>query len=331
MWRRAVVAVATVAVAVATAMVASVAAVLVVGSPASHAQQPESGFVALSEVVAQAASAGAPGQMLFFPLDDSFEGCVPVQAACPQDSSTLMLVPAVDRRLTWRPEGGDLHLVDLDAPPVRAMGAAPSRPEEVRYLVPVLEGSGIGLFHMPRRLVGGRLVIEADAPATGADLGATPADAVTPVLGGSLLSTASPAPAPERLLEAPVVVAGSDLVDAAPAMLVRRSAPSRIVFGVRPDPDWGLDISYVPLLDEDVVALGGRHGGRVGLAVTVPPGLDEEALARLEPADAVAAPERGQQPRWWLIAGAAAVVAAAAIAVAARARRRRTAGDLDRP
>jgi hypothetical protein len=223
----------------------------------------------------------------------------------------------------------------LEEPPVRAIGTAPERHGSVRYLVPVLEGSGIQLLHMPRRFEGGHLVNAATgksdgASGTGAD--GSPAagaavESVTPVLGGSLLSTAAPSPAPERLLARPSLIDGSELADGAPALLVRRSAPHRIVFGVRPDPAWNLGTNYLPVLDDGVIALSGRHQGRVGLAVSPPPDLDEEALDRVGPSGAPDGQPSESGPSWpWPITvaiGAALVLGAGVWGVArARARRR---------
>ena len=292
----------------------------------AHAQTPS--FVALDDLVTEAASS-PPDRVLFFPLDQSFNSCIPLQAACPADSSTVMLVPATGRALTWRPEGGDLHLVELDTPPMPAIGVAPERYESVRYLLPVLDGTGIQLFHMPRSYADGRLVGD-DAAALGSDAGtetgASRAEAVTPVLGGSLLSTSQPAPPPERILDPPLLIDRSDLADATPALFVRRSAPSRIVFGVRPDPGWELDTSYVPMLDDGVVAFAGRHVGRVGLAVPAPPDLDADTLDRLSRSESAAGTESEEGLPWsWMIGGAIAIAAgAAALATHARHRRRRS-------
>ena len=258
-------------------------------------------------------------RVLFFPLDESFGNCVPLTAPCPHDSSTLMLVPAAGRRLVWRPEGADLQDARLPEPAMRAIGTPPSDHESARYLVPVLDGAGINVVHARRRLESGRLV----AVDSGDDSSAP--DPVSPVLSGPLLSTAAPAPeVPARVLGAPVLLAASELNDAVAVLLVRRAAPNRIVFGLRPDPDWDLGVGYVAVLDEGVIAVAARRGATIGIAVAAPPGVRVGSLENMATRQGDD-PDAGVTIPLPLVIGvAAAVVAAAAIALTKFRRARPT-------
>src|SRR5919108_3024116 len=84
--------------------------VLLVGLAGVHpAAAKEEPFLPLDGVVTPQPS----GQMLFFALADDFEG------------SSLTLVPAARRRVSWVPEGAQLDEVTADLPPVRAVGSPP--------------------------------------------------------------------------------------------------------------------------------------------------------------------------------------------------------------
>lgn len=232
----------------------------------AQAQEPATTdpFLDLAAVSAKAPS----GPTLFFPLGRPFEECLPLMAACPGDSSSLVVVPAAARTLVWTPEGTPLDEVPLDTRPIRPIGTPPPRPESARYLVPVVDARGEGLIFAGRRLDAGLLVpfdAGAPEPPEGGD--------VVPVLAGPLLGGAAPSGTQAGpIFEAPVIVDAAALDGATPAVLVRRAAPSRVAFGLRPDPAWGMDVGYVALLDETGTAVVARHEGRIGVAVGTPGG-----------------------------------------------------------
>src|SRR5687767_13904563 len=76
--------------------------------------QTASGFVDLRAVDTPAPA----GQVLFLPLDRSFTGCVPLDAVCPPDSSTVVLIPAAGRSIAWVPDGAELPASDDAIPDV---------------------------------------------------------------------------------------------------------------------------------------------------------------------------------------------------------------------
>ncbi|MDQ3756689.1 MAG: hypothetical protein M3394_02430, partial [Actinomycetota bacterium] len=192
-------------------------------------------------------------QVAFLPLAEGFEDCLPLESACPADSSSLVLVRAGSRPVGWLSAGGELPESTLETPPLRAVGSPPTEPANQRYLVPVLDGEGQSVEHLVRRFEAGRLVpVEPGRLADALHL--------APVLIGPVLGGAAPSgESPTRIVEAPVSVSAADLRDAVPALLVRRAPPSRVVFGVRMGNGW------LPLVDEHGVALLARHDGRVGL------------------------------------------------------------------
>lgn len=207
-------------------------------------------------VSALAATAQTPssGRVIFFPLDEGYADCLPLDEPCLKGSTSLVLVPATDRRVAWLPDGTQLPERVLDVPALPAFGSPPPNPEKARYLLPMLDGAGTGLEFLPRRLEGGKLV------AVESEVG----DNVVPVLVGPVLGGAPSGDAADRVVEHPVVVDASSLRDAVPALLVRRAAPSRVVFGVR------VGNEYVALVDEGDIAVLARRAGRVGLAVPAP-------------------------------------------------------------
>jgi hypothetical protein len=295
------------------ALAAALFVAALLASPAGAAQE---GFVE----VASLTGATPSGELLFFPLQESFRECLPLTAPCPRDSSSLMLVPAGDREVLWQPEGADLPLLDLPEPPVRAIGTPPAGATAARYLVPVLDGTSIGIAFAVRGLEDGYL--------RGNGAGGT---AVTPVLAGPLLSGASPSPTvPTRLLDAPVVVAADALTGLAPVLLARRAAPSRVVFGVQPDPEWELNVDYLPVLGDRHVAHVAANEGEVGIAVEPPAGLRIGALKNVA---GQAGDEGDDLPvPWPIVAGGAVLMVAAVVVVVAAAdprgalRRRRGGG-----
>lgn len=232
------------------------------------------------EPVAEAARwrPAASDRVLFFPLAEEFAVCVPLRDPCPADSSSLMVVRAGSRPVMWQAESAELPEASFSPPPLRAMGDPPPGDfASARYLVPVLDGTGVGLEFLPRRFEGGRLVAAEGAGA------ASDAARVVPVLVGPVLGGAAPSgQAPSRVLEPPSTVAASELRDLTAALLVRRASPSRVVFGVRAG-----ESGYVPLVDERGVALLARHEGRVGLVVPSESADDSDvaALSREKPGD----------------------------------------------
>lgn len=195
------------------------------------------------------------GRVVFFALDEGYADCLPLTEPCLKGSTALVLVPASGRRVAWLPEATQLPERVLDVAALPAFASPPPNPETARYLVPMLDGAGVDLEFLPRRLEGGKLVaLEGEG---------RPGDNVVPVLVGPVLGGAPSGDAADRVVEHPVVVDAGELRDAVPALLVRRVAPARVVFGVRTGDD------YVALVGESGVAVLARRGDRVGLAAPV--------------------------------------------------------------
>lgn len=244
------------------------------GAAAAGRQGGDEAFVPLADVVGRPLS----GAVLFLPLAPEFETCLPLTGPCPEGSASLVLVTAERRRVAWTPDAADLPRAAVAAGATRPVGSPPPDADGARYLLPVLDGGAAALRYVPTRLEDGSLVAEdADAGAAGGTEGR--GDAAVPVLSGPVLPAGSPQGlASERIVEAPRSVDADALQDAVPVLLVRRAAPSRVVFGVGVDPAWGLDgVEYLPLVSDAGVARLARHEGRVGLAVAAPEDVDVPA------------------------------------------------------
>lgn len=275
--------------------------------PAAVAQQSAT-FVDVEAL----AAADPPARVLFFPLDEQFEHCKGLTAPCPEDSSTVMVVPATEREVVWQPESGDLRTLPLRDPELRAVGTPPPDMASARYLLPVLDGAGIEIRHVVRRFEDGFFVATNEPEA-----GTT----VTPVLAGPELSAGTPSPdVPDRIVETPRVVGIDDVVDPTPVLLVRRAAPSRVVFGIQPAADWEFNLDYLPLLDDGVIAYVAEVDGTTGLVVGTPSGLRIGNLKNLAGGD----PGDGA-PAVGVLIGAAGAAAVAILAIALLLRRRRRA------
>jgi len=241
-------------------------------SPAVHARA--DGFVAVDDLPQRPSSA----RIVLFSLPDEFDACLPLQGACPQDSSSLLVVPAPGRSIMWQPEGAELPHVELPSAPLPAVGTPPAGATSAHYLIPVADGRGAGLAFMKRDVADGRFVVSDRK---------TPGDVAphVPVLSGPSLGGAAPSGAePERLLAEPVVVDAGELTTAPfPVLVVRRASPSRVAFGVRPDPSWRMQTDVVPLLGDGGIAGLVRHEGQVRLAVAAPDNVDLDAVRRGTP------------------------------------------------
>src|SRR5688500_278749 len=233
------------------------------------------GFLGVDDLPRRPSSA----RVVVFSLPDEYDACLPLQGACPQDSSSLLVVPAAGRRIVWQPEGAELPRVQLSSAPLPAVGVPPPDTTTARYLLPVVDGAGAGLVFTARGFVDGRFTMAADAP------DAPEREPYVPVLAGPSLGGAAPSGVePERLLAEPVVVdAGELATDPVPVLVVRRASPSRVAFGVHPDPSWRMSTNIVPLLGDRGVAGLVRHEGHVRLAVPAPDGVDLDAVRRGTP------------------------------------------------
>lgn len=273
--------------------------------PAAVAQQSAT-FVDVEAL----ATADPPARLLFFPLDEQFEHCKGLTTSCPEDSSTVMVVPATEREVVWQTEGGDLRTVPLREPEVRAVGTPPPNVASARYLLPILDGGGIQVRYVVRRFEDGFLVATNEPEA-----GTT----VTPVLAGPELSAGTPSPdVPDRIVKTPRVVGIDDVVDATPVVVVRRAAPSRVLFAIEPAAEWDFNLDYVPLLDDGVIAYVAEVDGTTGLVVGTPSGLRIGKLQNLAGED-----PGGGAPALGVLLGAAGVAAVAILAIGLLLRRRR--------
>jgi hypothetical protein len=211
-----------------------------------------------------------PAEGLFLPLvADDFRTCLPLNAPCSDDGSGLVLVPARTAELLWQPLADEATAPtpsDLrGVQPIPAVGVGPSDPETQRYDVRMLD------LTTPQPAVR-TLVRTLDA---NGDLVAASGDGPRnePVLQGPVTSVkpgGGPAPSP---FGRPVMVRGSSFTEAAPVIPMYATTAPPVIYGVRADVAWGLNLEFVPLFGDSLPFLARQVDGPPGLFFAAPAGL----------------------------------------------------------
>ncbi|HET9442368.1 MAG TPA: hypothetical protein VFO65_03535 [Acidimicrobiales bacterium] len=271
--------------------------------------RPDGGSMAADELAAPGAPAAAtvvaafrplaalarlapPVEGLFLPFRSgpAARRCLPLTDACGVAGGGLVLAPPASIELRWAEPAGDFDTLSplggRGVPALEPVGMAPENFAAVNFLLPVLDlGAGNGQVKgLPRGLdASGRF----GPPAT--DRQAVPplVEGAGPAAGARALLASAP-------FDRPYELAAAALVEAFPAVVVfsgRRPTP---LFGLRTDPAWALDVSFVPLLGTGAPPFLGRtDDGRTGLFVALPDGVDAPAEARVEPSGQAAADAGG--------------------------------------
>jgi hypothetical protein len=276
---------------------------------------PGGGFVTVASLVA----AGVPDEGVFLPLTSpGFRNCLPLTEACVDPESALVLVPARTTEVTWRALGADertspkADLRGLD--PLSPVGVAPADPGAQDYSLPILDLTAPG--GQVRSLVRGL-----------DDQGRL----VTPRVSGAVAAPTAegPSAAPDAttfLASAPFgkprLATKADLSEAAPAIALFSSTSLQVLYAVRPDPSWGLNVALLPLLGDGAVPyLVQGVDGPPGLYVPRPDGL-RIPKAGSEDATGGADGDGGGGGVSPLLLLGAAVLVAAALTVGLTLRRR---------
>ena len=280
-------------------------------------------FTPVAELVEQP----IPTEGVFLPLvGEGFRDCLPLTGPCGDPASGLVLVPARTAEVTWEPiiEGTAVApRTDLrGVAPMRAVGVGPAEPRTQNYALSVLDLTAPGgqlrtlLRGMDER--GGLSIVSADQPV------------LRPIVGD-----ASAVPAPEAAASVssmpfgrPAIRTATSFTEAAPALPMFASVEPQLIYALRPDNGWGLNLDLVPLLGPSVPLLVRGIEG--------PPGLFIARPANLRVPQADGTPEETAAPGDGgggggdlspvaLLAGAVGIGVVATAAAAIVRRRRRTA------
>jgi hypothetical protein len=267
-----------------------------------------------------------PAEGLFLPLQgDGYRNCLPLTAACGDSASGLVLIPARTTELTWEPVADPTVLpprTDLRGiAPLAAVGVAPAAARTSNYALAVLDltepGGRLRTFVRSLDALGQLGFVGLDQPI------------VRPVAGGpasDLGDATSTAAAP---FGRPSIRKASSFTEAAPAIPMFAATDPAVIYALRPDNGWGLNLDLIPLLGPTTPFLVRGVDGPPGLYLARPAGLRVPDAA--EPA-AVSADTSGDGngsggPSAVVLLGGAVVLAAAATAGITLVRRRRVDDD----
>jgi hypothetical protein len=231
---------------------------------------------------------------IFLPLiDDEFRSCLPLTTACSDDGSGLALVPARGSELLWQPLPGE----DLPAPrsdlrgvqPIRAVGVGPENPGLQQYVLSMLDltTSTPTLRSMVRALDGRgdfvsasgdapRHVPQVQGPEADVQAAAGAADPTASTSTSTPTSTSTStttAEAPSTPFGKPILVKGATLTEAAPVLPMYAGSTAQVLYGVRADVAWGLNVEFLPLLGDSLPYLARRVDGPPGLFFARPAGV----------------------------------------------------------
>jgi hypothetical protein len=284
---------------------------------------PGGGFV----TVASQIDAGLPAEGVFLPLESAgYRNCLPLTAACVTGDSALVLVPARTTDLTWRPLGADQRpapSTDLrGVEPLGPVGTPPADPGAQDYAVPILdlEAPGGQLRSLLRGLdEKGQLRTPRGLPAVATPTAEGPA--ATPE-SRTFLSSAP--------FGRPRLATKGELSEAAPAVPLFSSTQLQVVYAVRPDPSWGLNVALLPMFGSGSVPYLVRGvDGPPGLYVARPAGLRIPVAGSTDSTASATEDDGGGGGNLLplLLLGAAVVVGAGATAALAIRRRRRREAD----
>lgn len=221
--------------------------------------------------VASLVDAGVPDEGLFLPLTTTgYLSCLPLTEACVDEASGVVLVPARTTEVAWRVAGPD----ETTAPrtqlqglrPLTPVGRAPTDPGAQDYALPVLDLSTEGgqLRTIVRGLdERGQLV----APRAG------PTFAV-PVAEGPMAQPNASTFVASAPFGRPRLATKGQLTEASPVIALFAATELQVIYALRPDPTWGLNVDLLPLLGDGIVPYLVRGvDGPPGLYVARPEGL----------------------------------------------------------
>lgn len=227
----------------------------------------EDPFTSLTELVEQP----VPSEGVFLPLvGDGFRDCLPLTEPCGDPGSGLVLVPARTAEITWEPLPEDRRpppRTDLrGVAPLRPVGVAPPDPRSRNYALTILDltapgGQARTLFRgMDEQ--GGLGVVTAEQPV------------LRPVVGAGTAPTGDgPTSVASMPFGRPTLRTASSFTEAAPALPVFASADPQVLYALRPDNGWGLNLDLLPLLGDSVPLLVRAIEGPPGLFIPRPPNL----------------------------------------------------------
>lgn len=276
-------------------------------------------FVSLAALV----NRPIPTEGVFLPLvGDGFRDCLPLTEPCGHPGSSLLLVPARAAELTWLPlADGAVVASPVDVrgiAPLAPVGVAPAEPRSRNYALSVLDLTTPGerLRTLVRGLDerGGLDVVVADQPLLRLSIGdvATAPPATAP-------SSSSPSSTP---FGRPTIRTASSFTEAAPALLMFGAEEQEVVYALRPDNAWGLNLDLVPLLGPSLPFLVRGIEGPPGLFIARPSDLRvPEAGSTDEPSSNDGGGGGGAAPL--VLLGGAVVLGIVATAATAILRRRR--------
>jgi len=277
---------------------------------------PGGGFVPIATLVA----GGVPAEGVFLPFaTGGYRTCLPLAEPCVDPASAVILVPARTTELAWPPlaEGAaSPPRLDLRGlPPLLPVGVAPPDPGAQDYALPVLDLAAQG--GQLRTLVRG-------LDETGRFVTARVGSGVAvPQAEGPMA-----APEAETFLASepfgrPRLADKDDFTEAAPAVPLFSSTSLQVLYGLHPDPSWGLNVDFLPFFGETSVPYLVRAvDGPPGLYVARPAGLRiPQAGSGDAPADEPEDGGDGGVPAVALLGGAVGIGAIATAALAFRRRR----------
>ena len=231
------------------------------------APPPGGGFQGVATLV----DAGVPAEGVFLPLlSPGYRDCLPLAEACVDPESGLVLIPARSTEVMWEPvtpEGRPAPRVDLRGlRPLAPVGVAPTDPGAQDYALAILDLTAPG--GQVRTLVRGLN---------------ERGELVTPRGREALVAPSARGPKAEpeaatSLAAAPFgrprLATKDELSEAAPAIALFSSTSLQVLYAVRPDPSWGLNVELLPLLGPASVPYLVRGlDGPPGLFVGRPAGL----------------------------------------------------------
>lgn len=274
-------------------------------------------FTPLAELVEQP----IPVEGVFFPLlGEGFRDCLPLTEACGDPGSGLVLLPARGTEITWQPlAGGSVGAPRTDLrgiAPLSPAGVGPAEPRSQNYSLSILDLTAPGgqlrtlLRGMDER--GGLGTVAAEQPV----LRPTVGDGATVAPAGSTSVSSMP-------FGRPSVRTASSFTEAAPALPMFASVEPQLIYALRPDNGWGLNLDLVPLFGGGVPFLVRAIEGPPGLFIARPPNLRVPSADRPDEAAAAEDDDGGGLSPVALLGGAVGlgVLATAATAIVRRRRR----------
>lgn len=261
-----------------------------------------------------------PSEGVFLPLvNDGYRDCLPLSAPCGVAGAGLVLVPARAAEITWEPVPEDAApppRTDLRGlAPLAPVGVAPAEPRSHNYALTILDLTASG----------GRLRTLLRGMDERGRLGAVTADqpVLRPTIGNSGAETDDDRAGAAMPFGRPTIRTASSFTEAAPALAMFGSDEPQLIYAVRPDNAWGLNLDLVPLLGESLPYLVRGIEGPPGLFIARPPNLrvPQADDPRDEAPDRPSSEGGGVSPL--LLLGGAVGLGVAATLAAAIVRRRR--------